>query len=150
MRILPAGEAIYPDSVTEPKLPFVTEREVLESTVEPSHNLTLNVRGVAAPGVKVTTPLANHVPDVPCATIGPSKYEAVLMVISAGIELVKTLKLTATVPVDVIVPPDNPVPAVTDVTVPGVVHDGAPVEFSVNTCDPLLLPGSVSHAVPFQ
>src|SRR6516225_12059209 len=58
--------------------------------------------------------------------------------------------LTAMVPVAVMTPPDNPVPAVTDVTVPGVVHDGTPDEFSVSTCVPLKLPANVTHAVPFQ
>jgi hypothetical protein len=50
----------------------------------------------------------------------------------------------------VITPPDRPVPAVTDVTVPGVVHEGTPVELSVSTCVPVKLPASVTHAVPFQ
>src|SRR5882724_4815858 len=46
-------------------------------TVVPSHNLTVIF---AAPAVSVTKidPEANHVPDDPCATLGPSKKVAVL------------------------------------------------------------------------
>src|SRR6516164_5337550 len=69
---------------------------------------------------------------------------------SAGIEAEITDILIATVPIVVITPPDRPVPAVTDVTVPGVVHEGTPDELSVSTCVPVKLPASVTHAVPFQ
>jgi hypothetical protein len=33
---------------------------------------------------------------------------------------------------------------------PGVVHDGTPEEFSVRICEPELLPGTVTQALPFQ
>src|SRR6516164_3377880 len=69
---------------------------------------------------------------------------------SAARELAKNVMLSARVPVVVIVPPDNPCPPTIDVTVPGVVHDGTPEEFSVRTCDPVVLPASITHAVPFQ
>src|SRR6516165_583644 len=60
--------------------------------------------------------------------------------------------LTAIVPLAVIVPPDSPVPAVTDVTVPTLkaAQDGTPAEFSVSAKVPLLLPGNVTHKEPFQ
>ena len=69
---------------------------------------------------------------------------------SAGSEALKTGMLIDTVPVVVIVPPYSPVPATTDVTVPGVVHDGTPDELSVSTCVPVKLPANVTQAVPFQ
>ena len=69
---------------------------------------------------------------------------------SAPNEAVKTGRLSAIVPVAVITPPDKPVPAVTDVTVPGVVHEGTPDELSVSTCVPVKFPANVTHALPFQ
>jgi hypothetical protein len=79
MRMLPAGAAIWPDIGTVCVLLAISvEKDAELITVVPSHNLMLNV---AAPAVSlmVTCPLANHVPDVPCATLGPSKKVETLL-----------------------------------------------------------------------
>ena len=73
MRIFAAGVAKTPDKDTV----FPTEDvadvlcSVLAITVVPSHNLQSPVK--APVSVKVTVPVASHVPLVPCAMLGPSK-----------------------------------------------------------------------------
>lgn len=88
---------------------------VLAITVVPSHSLTRKTAVLAS--CTVTVPDANHVPDVPCATLGPSKNNVVLDRLTlADRELVNADSETASVPVPVMGPPVNPVPEPTLVT----------------------------------
>src|SRR6267142_3956732 len=71
--MLEAGAVRKPDREIVVKLPALKLTPRPESmTVVPSHNLH-KIRLAAAVSPTVTLPLANHVPDEPCATLGPSK-----------------------------------------------------------------------------
>lgn len=70
--MLAAGDARTPLrlTLTTPVAVWV-EVATLSMTVVPSHSLQLNTELAAS--FSVTVPLANQVPDVPCAVLGPSK-----------------------------------------------------------------------------
>ncbi len=153
MRMFPAGVAKYPERdkvvvAVFAKFPVLPEA----ITVVPSHSLQLNA-AVTPVSASETVPLANQVPVAPCAAEGPSMKLAVLFIAtSAASELVRVDNDTEQVPLDVIVPPERPVPQVTEVTVPrpAAVHAGTPREDSERICVPVVFPVSFVQVVPFQ
>ena len=73
MRILLDGEVINPDRVTlvvNPADATLLSPDAI--TVVPSHSLHWICTGLAV-SVAVIVPDTNHVPDDPCAMVGPSK-----------------------------------------------------------------------------
>jgi hypothetical protein len=148
--IFAAGEARYPDNAIDIKWPALSLVEAAaEITVVPSHNLQIKSATVAESD-SVTLPDAHHVPDVPWATLGPSKKLDVLLSETLPDRIFDAVvRLTEHVPVFVIVPPLNPVPHATEVTVPVA---GAPpscmtlpvVPANVATCPVVELAGPVT------
>jgi hypothetical protein len=70
---LAAGEVIKPDNDIHLILFTASSLIAAEAiTVVPSHSLTNQSAGPAL-SLKVTVPETHHVPEVPCATLGPSK-----------------------------------------------------------------------------
>lgn len=79
IRIFAAGEARKPDKEIVVETFMATDLEdPAAMMVVPSHSLHWNV-AVPVVSISVTVPEANHVPDVPCATEGPSKKVPVLL-----------------------------------------------------------------------
>ena len=79
IRMLAAGDARTPDNVNAVSTPPEDARLPADAdaiTVVPSHNLHANKSVLL--DAKVTVPDANHVPEVPCAVLGPSKKVEVL------------------------------------------------------------------------
>src|SRR6266446_8325621 len=68
---LPAGDVMTPERARLIKKVAVSPTAVDEIIVVPSHNLQKIF--AATVSCAVTVPDANHVPVVPCATLGPSK-----------------------------------------------------------------------------
>ena len=89
MRKFPAGVARNPDreEVIGVFAPSVVQVDDAISVV-PSHSFALNV-DAAAVSLTVTVPLANQMPTLPCATLGPSKkFDTLLSATSPLSELV--------------------------------------------------------------
>ena len=71
--MLATGDVINPDKLPELGTVAVVEiiNELLAMTVDPSHSLQ-SICDTPAESTAVIVPEANHVPDVPCAILGPS------------------------------------------------------------------------------
>ena len=70
MRRFPTGDAMYPERDIVVLFPAMVVIAAVAITEVPSHNFA-NTFAIAAVET-VIVPLTNHVPEVPCATLGPS------------------------------------------------------------------------------